>query len=96
MKGLDNWMPGKLLELGDGRMHGAEYLLDYVWNPHDRAAAEGWLQHAEDFRPEDGQSLLARLRHARKYAKEADKALQNIESIVQTRHQLPNGNARQS
>ena len=37
---------------------------------------------AEDFRPEDGQSLLARVRQARKYAKEADKALQNIEVVV--------------
>lgn len=37
---------------------------------------------AEDFRPEDGQSLLARFRQARKYAKEADKALQNIEVVV--------------
>lgn len=44
MKGLDNWMPSKLTELGDGRMHGAEYLLDFVWNPHDRAAAEGWIE----------------------------------------------------
>lgn len=44
MKGLDDWMPSKLVELGDGRMHGAEYLLDFVWNPHDRAAAEGWLE----------------------------------------------------
>ena len=37
---------------------------------------------AEDFRPQDGQSLLARFKHARKYAKEADKALQNIEVVV--------------
>lgn len=44
MKGLDNCMPGKLVELGDARMHGAEYLLDFVWNPNDRAAAEGWLE----------------------------------------------------
>jgi hypothetical protein len=44
MKGLDNWMPGKILDRGDGRMHGAEYLLDFVWNPHDRATAEGWLE----------------------------------------------------
>jgi hypothetical protein len=44
MKGLDSLMPGKLTELGDGRMHGAEYLLDFVWNPHDRAAAEGWIE----------------------------------------------------
>lgn len=40
---------------------------------------------AEDFRPQDGQSLLARFKHARKYAKEADKALQNIEVVVYSR-----------
>jgi hypothetical protein len=37
---------------------------------------------AEDFRPEDGLCLLARFRQARRYAKEADKALQNIEVVV--------------
>jgi hypothetical protein len=40
---------------------------------------------AEDFRPQDGQSLLARIKHAKKYAKEADKALQNIEVVDHAR-----------
>ena len=44
MKGLEDLMPEKQLELGDARMHGAEYLLDFVWNPHDRATAEGLLE----------------------------------------------------
>ena len=44
--------------------------------------ASSYRCSAEDFRPQDGQSLLARFKHARKYAKEADKALQNIEVVV--------------
>ena len=47
--------------------------------------ASSYRCSAEDFRPQDGQSLLARFKHARKYAKEADKALQNIEVVCSGR-----------
>lgn len=51
----------------------------------DRQAQISHRHSAEDFRPDDGQCLLARVRQARKYAKEADKALQNIEVAVSRR-----------
>lgn len=98
MRFLDNFRPSKLLEHGDGKLDQVRRLLYSVTNPHDQDRVRGWLQQAEYFKPYDGQpgmTLLGRLRQARRYLREADNALQNIESIIarSPNHQLPNGNA---
>lgn len=54
----------------------------YCSSRNDSSTHVSRRRSAEDFRPQDGQCLLARFKHARKYAKEADKALQNIEVVI--------------
>jgi len=70
----------KLLEHGDRKLDEARRLLDSVTNPRDRQTVQSSLLWAQGFKSY-GERGAGRLRQARRYFREADNALQNIEIV---------------
>jgi 2-keto-3-deoxy-L-rhamnonate aldolase RhmA len=87
---LFEFRPGKLLHHGDRRIEQARGLLSSVTNPQDLQTAEDLLLRAEDLKPSGQRGMVARIKQARRYFREADNALHHIEVIPVTMLQVEN------